>query len=254
MQDMSYKELQRRIEDAEKILVGIGDDFDMTEFLSNSPIYQNVCKEIAEAGCLWVMPYVNAFFIKDNIQLKAAYQNLGNLFENKDYFVVSVSMNGMLNLARLNPERIVEPCGTYHLVQKKIDDGYLIQPVNQNLLTEIEACINKEKNWKELQHTDVFNSLYAEPYAECGYQKQWQEYTKWLKQTVNKKLCVLELGSSMMFASVIRFRFEKIVALNNKAKFIRVNKRMYHIPEEISNKGEFVSKNAVDYMAEIAKV
>ena len=44
---------------------------------------------------------------------------------------------------------------------------------------------------------------------EEGYQKQWEKYTKWLQGTLNKKLCILELGVELNLPSIIRWPFEK---------------------------------------------
>lgn len=74
---------------------------------------------------------------------------------------------------------------------------------------------------------------------------------KWLQGTLNKKLCVLELGAGMMFPGVLRFRFEKIVGLNKKASFIRIHKNLYQIPQEIAERSIGISENSVDYMAKI---
>ena len=247
-------DLIKRIQEADKILVGIGDDFEMIEYLKNSETYQSVCNEIADAECQWVMPYVNAFFLKDNASIKKAYINLNKLIEGKDYFIISACMNGILQEAGLCKQRIVEPCGSYKMVQKESTDGLHVLPVEPNLLTELDNCIDKKSDWKKLDKSVAFNCLYTDPYSEVGYQEQWQAYTKWLQGTLNRNLCILELGSSMMFASVLRFRFEKIVSLNKKANLIRVNKRLYQLPEQISDKGIAVSENAVEFMAELAKV
>lgn len=248
------KDLILTIQNADKVLVGIGDDFEMSEYLKSSETYQNVCNEIADAECEWVIPYVNAYFLKDNMTIKAAYRNLSKLLDGKDYFIISVCMNGILEETGLSKQKVVEPCGSYKMVQKESMDGIQVLPVDPNLLTEIDGCIHKTYDWKSLDKNVVFNSLYAEPYSEVGYQQQWQAYTNWLQGTLNQNLCILELGSSMMFANVLRFRFEKIVSLNKKASLIRVNKRLYQLPEQISEKGIAVKKNAVEFMAEIAKV
>ena len=66
--------------------------------------------------------------------------------------------------------------------------------------------------------------------------------------------CVLELGAGLMFAGILRFRFEKIVALNQKAGIVRIHRSLYQMPNEISGRGKSISQNAVDFMAETAKL
>ena len=94
------------------------------------------------------------------------------------------------------------------------------------------------------------NTLYAEKYLEEGYGESFQRYGKWLQGTLNHKLCILELGAGMLFAGVLRFRFEKIAALNQKAELIRVHSRLYQLPAELEGRGKGISRNAVDFMAE----
>ena len=85
---------------------------------------------------------------------------------------------------------------------------------------------------------------------EEGYQKQWEKYTKWLQGTLNKKLCILELGVELNLPSIIRWPFEKVAFYNQKASFFRVNESLYQMTENLSDKGVSIAKNAVDFLLE----
>ena len=76
-------------------------------------------------------------------------------------------------------------------------------------------------------------------------------YTNWLGRTLNRKLCVLELGVSFAHPSVIRFPFEKTVFYNKKAMLVRVNERFCQIPEEIKEKGIAVQADAAEFVLEL---
>ena len=76
----------------------------------------------------------------------------------------------------------------------------------------------------------------------------WNTYTKWLQGTLNRQVCMLELGVNMTFPSVIRFPFEKVAFFNKKAKLIRVNEKLYQLSEQIGDKGISVAANAVEFM------
>ena len=54
----------------------------------------------------------------------------------------------------------------------------------------------------------------------------------------------------LTYPSIIRWPFEKIAFYNQKAHFIRVNEKLYHMSEEIKDKGISVSKNAVQWLLE----
>ena len=94
------------------------------------------------------------------------------------------------------------------------------------------------------------NNVYANNYDESGYLENWSIYKKWLQGTINKKLCILELGVDLSFPSVIRWPFEKVAFYNQKADFIRVNERLYHMSEELKDKGISVAKNSIDWLLE----
>lgn len=259
---MERAKLVEMLDAADKVLVGIGEDFEGKEDLAGEESYQQVCHDIAAAGMEWVMPYVNRVFQEKNEKLKTALQNLGGLLEKRDYFVVSVCMNGMPAEAGLSSDRLAEPCGSFKRLQCAAGCEGSIQPVENAFLQEVAQCVQEKKEWKSLETPVcaqcnapmVFNSLYAEHYAEEGYRRNWDAYTKWLQGTLGKKLCILELGAGLMFAGILRFRFEKIAALNQKAGLIRIHKSLYQMPNEILDRGKSISQNAVDFMAEMAEL
>lgn len=252
-------EVKKLLAEADMVLVGIGEEFEENEYLMLNPVYRQICETVAAEEILWVMPYVNAVFLKEDERLKKAYQSLERLLKGKNYFVISVCTNGFLLKAGLREERLVEPCGSYAKMQCITGCPGSIQPVCRELLEEVEACCRAKKDFKELKQPTcsicgaayVFNSLYAEKYLEEGYSDKWSLYTKWLQGTLNKKLCILELGAGMMFSGVTRFRFEKIVGLNQKAKLVRIHRHLYQLPEEIAERGIGISQNSVEFMAEI---
>lgn len=251
-------QLIEQLNDADLVLVGIGEDFEEADYLKEVTAYQEVCDRVARDGAQWVMPYVNRYFLKNNVKLQKAFKELENLLEGKNYFVVSVCMNGFLSEINLKKDRVTEPCGGYMKLQCKDACTPVTEVTGLDVFEEIEKCIIGEMEFKDI-HMPVcaacgspmeLNSLYAQNYAEAGYTDSWSVYMKWLQGTLNKKLCVLELGAGMMFSGVTRFRFEKIVALNQKARLIRVHQHLYQLPEEIAERGLSIAQNAVAFLAE----
>lgn len=257
-----YEQIKEAVADADMVLVGIGEEFECQDYLQKNPQYVALCEKIAAVGAQWMMPYVNAYFLQENDRVRKALQNVKALLGDKNFFLISVAMNGLLAETKLRKERVVEPCGGFERMQCKEGCLGTVQPTEQDLLWEIALVCKGEKEPGEVQlphiagcgHTVEFNSLYAEHYLEEGYQEKWNLYTKWLQGTLNRKLCVLELGSGMMFASVLRFRFEKIVGLNQKAKLIRIHHNLHQLPEEIAERSMGISQNAVDFMAEMQEL
>ena len=79
---------------------------------------------------------------------------------------------------------------------------------------------------------------------------QWEAYTKWLQNTLNHKLCILELGVGFAYPSVIRFPFEKIAYFNQKARLVRVHSEFAQLTPEIRERSLSVTMSSVKLLTE----
>ena len=70
----------------------------------------------------------------------------------------------------------------------------------------------------------------------------------WLTGTLNKNLLILELGVGMNYSSVIRFPFERIALINQKAKYFRVNAKLSALSPQLAERGCSIAENAIDWM------
>lgn len=82
-----------------------------------------------------------------------------------------------------------------------------------------------------------------EPLDENGEDKQWIRYTKWLSGSLNRKLCVVELGVLISNPNVIRWPFERIVMLNLKSHLLRINQKIPQLPTELGDRGTSIPYN-----------
>lgn len=172
------EEIREYVDDAELILVGIGEEF-----------------SIKQAG---------------REQVIAAYETLAGLLAGKGYFIVTLQTDDLIYESRLAKERIVAPCGS---------------DAAGNVVTD-------------------------EEYDESIYLPQWEVYTKWLQNTLNHKLCILELGVGFAYPSVIRFPFEKAAYFNQKAKLIRVHSEFAQLTPEIRERSLSVAMSPVKLLTE----
>ncbi len=78
--------------------------------------------------------------------------------------------------------------------------------------------------------------------------EQWDLYTKWITATINRSTCILELGVSLAQPNLIRWPFEKMASLNYKSEFIRVNKKLPFLPENLAEKGVAISKSPAEVL------
>lgn len=225
------------INDSDMILVGIGESFQ--EDFSSIAIDD---KNISVVDEFKRNRYIAALDIDETIE---AYNVLAKLLDGKNYFVVTLCDDDKIYKSNLREDRIVAPCGTYTKLQCEevcSEDIYSVQDYIDKLETGEELLC--PKCGKKL----VMNRIYNRKYSEEGYLKQWQLYMKWLQGSVNRKLCVLELGVGMKYPSVIRWPFEKVAFINQKAKFIRVHDYLYQLTEDLKEKGISVQMSPVEFL------
>lgn len=252
--------LKEKINSAQMILVGIGEEFDGKSFLQHVPRYLQVEDELRDnEQYMWILPYVQNYFLREDGKLIQAVRKLEELLEGKNYFIVTTCMNGLLDDTGLKEERIVAPCGGFRKLQCSSKGCDYLCETSEILYEQIEQYVEGIRKLSQIEMPVCpicgallqFNSLYAEYYKEKGYLEQWQIYTKWLQGTLNRQLCILELGVSLNYPSVIRFPFEKIAFYNQKAEFIRVHEKLYQLSEELGGKGISQAENAVDFLNHI---
>ena len=253
------------IQDSDMVLVGIGEEFEGVRQLKQITEYVRLIEEAEASGKEWMIPALNRYFADREIkkgksafvQIPNALSNLAKLLQDKNYFVVTVTTNDYVWDAGFKEGRVAAPCGGSRKKQCACgkDCEMHPQPISQEEWEQLQGdiCnrIYENETCPECKSPLVFNNIFADNYDERGYLDTWQIYTKWLQGTLNRKLCILELGVGMQYPSIIRFPFEKIGYFNQKANFIRVNKNLYHLTEELKEKGISISENAVDWITSL---
>lgn len=252
--------LLNSLNEAELVLVGIGEEFcENGRKMEEIPEIAEFLKKIEEREERhWMRAYAEKYYLekyKPN-QVVEAYAVLEKLLKDKNYFVVSTRTDDYLYASGIRKERMVMPCGGYRFQQCGSNCEKQIIPVNEKTAERINLCISGGKEPEEVPaplcpkcgEKLVFNQVSADHYAEEGYLEQWNHYTKWLQGTVNKKLCVLELGVGMKYPTVIRWPFEKIVFFNQKSVMFRVHSKLYQLTEEIKDRGYKIDEKPVDFL------
>ena len=255
------QDIYRKIEEADMVLIGLGEEFDGISALKSVPMYQEAREQME---CKWMHPAYDHYFreTKTNVNENArkALVKLAELLKEKNYFVVSTAMNDVISDIPWKEGRLVRPCGG--CLMKQCDCGSMaaLQEVTEEEQKELIRAAGELVQGKAIDVSTllgscpdcgkplVLNNIYAEQYNENGYLSQWQLYTKWLQGTLNKNILILELGVGMKFPSVIRFPFEKVAFFNQKASFYRVNEKLYHMSEELKDKGISISQNSIAWL------
>ena len=231
-------DLKEYFKDADMVLVGIGEAFqDKFENISIADEKNiTILEEYARKK------YLN---ICEEDEVIQAYRKLETILEGKNYFVVTLCTDDKIFKTNIKQERIVAPCGSYSLLQCEdvcTEDIYSFDAY-ETMLENAEEPVCP-KCGKKL----VMNHIGAKKYSEEGYLKKWNLYMKWLQGSLNKKICVLELGVGMKYPTVIRWPFEKVAFINQKAKFTRVHEQLYQLTEDMKEKGISIKENPIDFL------
>lgn len=213
-------EVREKIKEAQKVLIGIGKEWALRD--DEKDILFRYLSDPAQSD------------------LKAAYEELYQLIQDKDYYIVTTLTDGAIYEMPFDKNRIVAPCGNIHWRQCS------------------KACT--KDIWEEGEVPDDIcphckapltgNTLKAETYIEEGYLPRWKDYMKWQTGTINRSLVILELGEGFSTPTVMRWPFEKIIYFNQKSKLYRINENFYQLPKEAEKRGVSVHENSVRWMLE----
>ena len=258
------KEVERAIEEAQLVLVGLGTEWETpADRWKENPLYGSLAAQTEGSG-----PFEQYLCFHDlehnpDLEKKKAYQKLGQLLQGKNYFIVSLCRDDLIYGSGRDEGRIVTPCGGFRALQCENgcplcgESGLLKEDVQKAVLRAVDEALAAGKPKREVfpfcpscQKPLWFNRISSPAYREEGYLPQWEKYTKWLQGTLNRELCILELGAGMQFPQIIRFPFEKVAYFNQKARFFRVHSRLYQMTEELGEKGVSIAKNSVEFLLE----
>lgn len=255
--------LPEDIKEAELVLVGIGSEMQVKlQMLKEIPNFNKKHSELKENPKKeWLIPFLIRYYIRKELhqEIVTAYEQLKEMLQGKNYFIVSLSTDDLIKDIGFREDRIVMPCGTYDALQCEKNCEAKLFSIEESFWTKVCDWIEDRAFLEELEEPKCFNcgeplvmNQYGQSaYNENGYLANWQKYTKWLQGTVNRKLCILELGVGMEFPSIIRWPFEKVCFYNQKAVFWRVHSSLYQLSEEIKTRGKSVKEDPVTFLNKI---
>jgi len=263
------KSLTEYINECDKLVVGIGREWDwISKGISRDLRYQGLHKYCEDEANSWLWPIVEfeyGYYNNDE-RIDEAYKALRALIGVKNYFLISDLFLQDALLNGFEEENCVFPCGNYRYLQSGDPEDELMEVTKsedfQGIVSRIHRIIT-ERNGQlgegETFYKPFFDGklLYLNQkreeyskikYNERAYLYNWDKYQNYLSNTLGKKLLILELGVSLDYPTVIRWPFEKVTFINNKAHLIRVHEKLYHHTPEIQEKTDSVQMNSVNYI------
>lgn len=87
--------IRKRMDEADLVLIGLGEELDITKLVQEDPWYQAKIQNIINS---WIIPYVEKLRIgqiaKDRCSV---YMQLCSMLEHKNYFIVSICQDGAIS-------------------------------------------------------------------------------------------------------------------------------------------------------------
>lgn len=254
------EQLAAEIQNADMVLVGIGEEFEQKKFLNTLPQYKENLEKMKAVEKEFLIPVLDYYYLKkQREELFEAYRELGRMLQDKNYFIVSTVMNEIIyDCGCFDRTKIVTPCGGYRKLQCLNGCGESLIEWKEEYLEAAAACCEGKSSWKEFwlgscpqcSGSLACNNVYLEQYLEAGYLPDWERYMKWTQGTLNRRVLILELGVGLNYPNIIRWPFEKIAYFNQKASFFRIHETLYQMTEELQKKGISIPRNAVSFLGE----
>jgi len=159
------------------------------------------------------------------------YQDLLQLVQDKDYFVITTNVEGQFEKAGFLKNKIFEVQGNYAYLQcaRGCHDKLYY---NKEIVKEMVACTKDCRIPSHLipkcpvcgDSMDV-NLRKNNYFVQDGNWEQAKAcYDRWLEMSSRKRIVFLELGVGFNTPGIIRYPFEQMTCHNAKSTLIRMNK------------------------------
>ncbi|MCY6369261.1 Sir2 family NAD-dependent protein deacetylase [Clostridium ganghwense] len=201
----------------------------------------------------WAYLATNVNHVRFQLPPSPIYKKLFDLVKNKDYFVITSNVDGMFYKSGFDENRIFTPQGDYARYQcctPCTNETWPIKPVIDKIVQNIDYNTLKVTNPELIPRCPncgghvYLNVRGGSWFVEERYMKKGEEYLRWIQESFNKKLFVMEFGVGFNTPSVIRWPFETIVKKHPNVKFLRVNKDYPQVPPEIKYESISIKDNA----------
>lgn len=264
MSNNIYENVLNDINEAEMVLIGIGNELSAISqsSIENMNFYKANVNRIDDYSKEDFINVVRYLYCKENTDIVKLYNELNNIIKEKDYFIFTTNYDTAIYHSNIDHQRIVAPCGNLFNFQcdcngeENIVEGSEIYEECLRLLDSDSSIKSLEKLMPKCKYCNkkMYPNIYkSKNYNEAGYLKQWEFYNKWLQGTLNKKLLIIELGEGFLIPNVMRWPFERIAFLNNKAKLYRVNELFPQLDEKLGNKGVPFKTSAREFLKNLVK-
>ena len=278
-----YHAVANAIRAADRLMIGIGSGMtsaggfcytDPSLARKGDPEYYSMGrKSIAEImGCFWptTINERNAavywgfwanhiYHIRYEPDALQPYQDLYGLAKEKEYFICSTNVDGQLEKAGFNKQRIFAPQGDYALLQCSrpcSQDVYpnkvMITAMLENMASPLEV---RQEDIPRCPRCGSFlmpNLRCDQRFVEKPHLKNAGSYEAFLNGSHDKKLVLLELGVGFNTPVIIRYPFEQVTRLFPHTTLVRINDKAADVPHDIADKAVCIQGDLLDAMQSVS--
>jgi NAD-dependent SIR2 family protein deacetylase len=241
-------ELKAWLDTSDKILIGVGAGLSAAAGLSylDEGLFRQFQPEMAAMGYRypyelfqhendgwpqareWAYLIRHVNFVRYVFPAAELYKKLLKIVEGKDYFAVTSNADRQLMRTGFAMERVFEAQGSYDRLRCTSNctrETWEIKPYIDQLLPLIDSETFMISDESAIPHCPYCGApLYTAFRAFEGYKKEQERYVDWLEGTIDKKLCIIELGVGFNTPGVIRYPFDRLTYAHENAHLFRINK------------------------------
>ena len=193
---------EKELQDAEMVLVGLGEEFDAAASAQEEDMAEQVLRA---KGLDWLIPELKArqsgnkeFEEKKLTSLEQLARQLGR----KNYYVVSLTRDHRIEEIPWREGRLVSPPDESG--EEKKDTGKAAEREEKEGVGEAAAGEGQEGAGK---------------IAADEKRIAWEKYEKWLFGSLNRKLLILRLGTSKERPAMLQQAFENMAQIHPNVKY-----------------------------------
>ncbi|MDL2285340.1 hypothetical protein LJB93_01190 [Desulfovibrio sp. OttesenSCG-928-F07] len=266
----TYREIARKIEEADYILIGAGaglsatstiDYVDPEEFKASFPYLAKLGVKTRWEAAWYKYPSAEAhwaFWAKHILQVRfdapagEAYLNLLELVKEKPWFVISTNVDHQFIKAGFDKSKVFTTQGNYGYFQCALPCRQEVWD-NEQILRNMAANINEDSF--EIRTCDIprckfcggmvaLNLRSGDNFVEDIWMQQSEPYGEFIqKGSKSQKFLLMEFGIGFNTPSIIRYPFEWYTKYYAGAELIRFNTHNPEVPDSIKAKSVSVTED-----------
>jgi len=206
----------------------------------------------------WAYYAIHVNYVYYQTQKDKTHQQLYSLIKDKDYFVMTTNVDGLFVQNNFSGDRIYTPQGSFSRIQclkRCTEETWDVKPIIDKILPQIDPVTQEVTDLSTIPACpncggEMFLNVRGGGWFICQpYQTQLASLNKWINNTIDKRIVVLDIGTGFNTPEVVRWPAENIVKQHPKGSLIRVNLNNAEVPKEIQEKSVSIKGDVFEFMS-----